>query len=486
MAALRGLPPGEVGTTRFRPPFVPLPFGTIAAEDAGGKPPKDRGELLQGFVGSERVLGRIPDKRLRETAEECFHCLGWKMQQVGRLTTDRKTVYDALEEARDRSSADLDVLRDHLQAAGLLIDLGRRQYKLVHQLIQEYAAAAYLLNTGQTAAKIPELARDEFWRETCIAALWLDKALHTADYLLSIMGDPHIDLRVRVAAATILCEVGERRNVRGIDAFGTYFFSFNCLPTLPGDRPNPFRDPRVRRAFALAVDKQTLIDRVTRLGERVASTLVPHDSILGYPRVDGLGYDPARARAELKAAGWEDRDGDGVVENEAGVRFPTVDILYSSSNPRYQNLALAMRDMWKRELRVAAECRSKDPKLYKDDLKRGNFMIARGGWYGDYGDPMTWLDLQQSQNGNNDRGYANAEFDRRLAEADAELDPATRLTRLAELEHWLFNEEVPLLPMCTYVTVYGYDPTRTMGITEHPRLPQDLSVIGPRHREAEP
>ncbi len=279
---------------------------------------------------------------------------------------------------------------------------------------------------------------------------------------------------------------GERRNVRGFDAFGTDFFSFNCRPTLPGDRPNPFRDPRVRRAFALAVDKQTLIDRVTRLGERVASTLVPHDSILGYPRVDGLGYDPARARAELKAAGWEDRDGDGVVENEAGVRFPTVDILYSSSNPRYQNLALAMRDMWKRELRVAAECRSKDPKLYKDDLKRGNFMIARGGWYGDYGDPMTWLDLQQSQNGNNDRGYANAEFDRRLAEADAELDPATRLTRLAELEHWLFNEEVPLLPICTYVTVYGYDPTRTMGITEHPRLPQDLSVIGPRHREAEP
>jgi oligopeptide transport system substrate-binding protein len=277
---------------------------------------------------------------------------------------------------------------------------------------------------------------------------------------------------------------GERRDVRGFDAFGTDFFSFNCRATLPGERANPFHDARVRRAFALAVDKQALIDRVTRLGERVASTLVPPGSIPGYPRIEGLGYDPARARDELKAAGWEDRNGDGVVENAAGEKFPTVDILYSTASPRYQNLALAMRDMWKRELRVAAECRGKDSKLYKEDLKKGNFMIARGGWYGDYGDPMTWLDLQQSQNGNNDRGYANAEFDRRLADAGTEPDPAKRLARLAELERWLFTEEVPLMPLCNYVTVYMYDPAKTGGMSEHPRLEQDLSILGPRGTHA--
>ena len=277
---------------------------------------------------------------------------------------------------------------------------------------------------------------------------------------------------------------GERRNVRGFNAFGTDFFSFNCRPALPGDRANPFHDARVRRAFALAVDKQTLVDRVTRLGERVASTLVPHDSIPGYPRVDGLGYDPERARAELKAAGWEDRNGDGIVEDANGVKFPTVDILYSTSSPRYQNLALAMRDMWKRELRVAAECRGKDSKLYKEDLKKGNFMIARGGWYGDYGDPTTWLDLQLSDNGNNDRGYANPEFDRMLAEANAETDPARRLELLAECERWLFTVEVPMLPLCNYVSVYGYDPVETAGMTDHPRLEQDLSTLGPRERRA--
>jgi oligopeptide transport system substrate-binding protein len=270
---------------------------------------------------------------------------------------------------------------------------------------------------------------------------------------------------------------GERRDARGFNAFGTDFFSFNCRPALSGGKANPFHDARVRRAFALAVDKQQLVERVTRLGERVTGTLVPPDSIPGYPRVEGLGYDPVRARAELKAAGYEDRDGDGIVEDARGERFPTVDILYSTASPRYQNLALAMRDMWKRELRVAAECRGKDSKLYKEDLKKGHFMIARGGWYGDYGDPTTWLDLQRRGNGNNDRGYESDEFERRMDEAGADADPAARLVRLAAIERWLFTEELPMLPICNYVTVYMYDPSRLGGISEHPRLEQDLSIL---------
>ncbi len=95
---------------------------------------------------------------------------------------------------------------------------------------------------------------------------------------------------------------GERRDVRAFDAFGTDFFSFNCRPTLAGGKPNPFHDARVRRAFALAVNKDELIERVTRLGERVASTLVPPGSIPDYPVVTGLGFDTARARRTCR--GW--------------------------------------------------------------------------------------------------------------------------------------------------------------------------------------
>ncbi len=270
---------------------------------------------------------------------------------------------------------------------------------------------------------------------------------------------------------------GERRDIRALHAYGTDFFSFNCRPNTPSGAPNPFAQVGVRRAFAMAADKQALIDRVTRLGERVATTLVPPGSIQGYPLVEGLPFDTKEARAELARAGWVDRDNDGFVDDASGKRFPTVDLLYSTASPRYQNLALALRDMWRRELGVPVEVRGKDAKLYKEDVKKGNFSIARGGWYGDYGDPSTFLELQRSTDGNNDRGYKNPEFDAMLDAAQSEPDPARRLERLAECERFLFAQEVPLLPICSYVTVYMYDPSRLRGIREHPRLEQHFDEL---------
>ncbi|MCA9285661.1 MAG: peptide ABC transporter substrate-binding protein [Phycisphaerales bacterium] len=271
---------------------------------------------------------------------------------------------------------------------------------------------------------------------------------------------------------------GERRDIRALNAFGTDFYSFNCRPTLSDGRPNPFADPRVRRAFALAVDKETLVGSVTRLNERVSGSLVPPGSIPGYEPPKGLPFDPNRARAELAGAGWLDRDQDGFLEQPDGTRFPTVDLLYSTGSPRYRDLSLALRDMWRRQLGVEVELRAKEGRFYKDDLRNGNFMIARGGWYGDYGDPTTFLDLSRTADGNNDRGYSSPVYDGMLDAAERETDPERRLALLADAERLLVEEELPILPLCTYVTIYMYDPVRVMGLTEHPRLEQRLGRIG--------
>ncbi len=268
-----------------------------------------------------------------------------------------------------------------------------------------------------------------------------------------------------------------RRDVHAIPAFGTDFFSFNCRPTLPGDRTNPFADPRVRRAFAMAVDRQLLVDRVTRLHEPVSNVLVPRGSIEGYESPKGLPFDPARAREELAAAGWSDFNGDGFVEDAAGRPFPTVDILTSSTSPRYRDLSLALRDLWRTHLGVQSEIRSKDSKLYKEDLKVGNFMVARGGWYGDYHDPTTWLELSRTGDGNNDRGYSNPKYDALLAAAANEADPDRRMRILADAERLLCEEDLPILPLCTFVTLYLYDPEKVSGLSHHPGLDQYLGRV---------
>lgn len=276
---------------------------------------------------------------------------------------------------------------------------------------------------------------------------------------------------------------GERRTIHAFDAFGTDFFSFNCRPTLVDGRPNPFADPRVRRAFVRAVDRDLIVEKVTRLHERTSGSLTPAGSIPGYTAPTGITFDPARAAAELAEAGWSDRDGDGLVEDESGRVFPTIDLLYSSGNPRFEDLSLALRDMWQRALSVPIEVRSNDAKFYKDDLKSGNFMIARGGWYGDFGDPMAYLMLSRTGDGNNDRGYSNPAFDAMLDEAEAEVDPAQRLALLAEAERFLMEEESPFIPLCTYKTLYMYEPGVLKGLTRHPRLEQYFGRL--RRAEAE-
>jgi oligopeptide transport system substrate-binding protein len=275
---------------------------------------------------------------------------------------------------------------------------------------------------------------------------------------------------------------GERRDIHVIPAFGTDFYSFNCRPELAGGRANPFADARVRRAFVLSTDKRAIVEQVTRLHEPVLTALIPPGSIAGYRSPAGMPYDPARARAELAAAGWSDRDGDGVVESNRGEAFPVVDLLYSTNTPRYKNISLALRDMWQRELGVRVELRGKENKFFKEDLKNGNFMIGRGGWYGDYGDPTTYLDMCRTGNGNNDRGYSNAAVDDLLDRASGEPDPQRRLDLLADAESIIVDEDVPMLVLCQYVQVYMYEPDRLTGLSRHPRLTQYLARLKVRDR----
>jgi oligopeptide transport system substrate-binding protein len=104
-------------------------------------------------------------------------------------------------------------------------------------------------------------------------------------------------------------------------------------------------------------------------------------------------------------------------------------------------------------------------------------MIARGGWYGDYGDPTTFLGLYRTGDGNNDRKYECPEFDALLDRAAAELDPAKRLAILTEAERMIVERDAPVIPICHYVTVYMYDPARLTGLSRHPRLEQYLGRL---------
>jgi peptide/nickel transport system substrate-binding protein len=85
------------------------------------------------------------------------------------------------------------------------------------------------------------------------------------------------------------------------------------------ERRKPFDDVRVRRAFTMAIDRQAIIDGVLYGYGEIANATVPPFFWQYDPEAGAdLKYDPEAAKALLAEAGWIDRNGDGIVENEQG------------------------------------------------------------------------------------------------------------------------------------------------------------------------
>ncbi|MCC6677139.1 MAG: peptide ABC transporter substrate-binding protein [Phycisphaerales bacterium] len=255
-----------------------------------------------------------------------------------------------------------------------------------------------------------------------------------------------------------------RNDIHAVPAFGTYFYNFNCAPTLPDGRANPFHDPRIRRAFALAIDKRAITEQIRRIGEPTSTTLIPPGSIGGYPSPPGLASDPEMARALLAESGYP-----------GGRGFITVEILYNADGG-HDLIAQSVARDWQQELGVQVVLAQKELKVFREDLKTHNFIVSKGAWFGDYGDPVTFLDINRTADGNNDRVYSNPEYDALLDRARDELDPAARLSLLSRAEGLMLRDAC-LVPLFQYANVYQFDAHQFTGLSPHPRGDQCIYLI---------
>ena len=262
-----------------------------------------------------------------------------------------------------------------------------------------------------------------------------------------------------------LSRAGKRHDIHPVPSFGTYYLDLNSRPKLNDGRPNPLRDPRVRRALARAVNKQELVDNVVRLGNPPSSTFIPPNQIPGYKSPRGLTYDPEAARRELAEAGYP-----------GGQGMPTIEFLYNTGSDQ-EGRVQAVARMWERELGIKVQLLGKETKTFAQDKSERRFMASRAGWFGDYMYPTTFLDLLQSRNGQNSGGFNDPHYDGLLAKASDTNDPAERLRILSEAERYIVEEQLPVLPLYTYSIVYAYGPEVT-GVHPNPRNHFPTQLIG--------
>lgn len=149
-----------------------------------------------------------------------------------------------------------------------------------------------------------------------------------------------------------------------------------------------------------------------------------------------------------------------------------VNYLYSEGELN-EAIAIELQSMWRRELGVNVQLLRQEWKVYLRSMSTLDYDIARSSWVGDYPDPNTFLDMFVTGGGNNRTGWSDPRYDRLIAEAAAETDPARRFAILREAEKILVCEEMPVCPLYFYVGIQLYDADKLGGISgnvldEHP------------------
>ncbi|PKM85249.1 MAG: peptide ABC transporter substrate-binding protein [Firmicutes bacterium HGW-Firmicutes-11] len=233
------------------------------------------------------------------------------------------------------------------------------------------------------------------------------------------------------------------------DYIGTYYVSYQT-------KMAPFDDPRVREAFSLAIDRNYIVEQITRAGQVVAGGYVPsgiYDA--GGPGTDfrAVGGDyysmskddyaanTERARELLAEAGFPGGEG-----------FPIVEYIYNT-NDGHKAVGEALQNMWQQELGVQVTLTNQDWAVFLETRKNGDYMIARNGWIADYNDPISFLDMWVTGGGNNDAQYENPAYDSLIKTAKTSSDPAVRMKAMHDAEDILMGESV-VAPIYYYTVPY--------------------------------
>ena len=214
---------------------------------------------------------------------------------------------------------------------------------------------------------------------------------------------------------------------------GSYFYRFNV------NKP-PLDDARVRRALAMSIDRQKIVDAVTKGGQLPAYNFTPPDTG-GFTAKAQLSFNPQAAKQLLAEAGYAD-----------GKDFPALEILYNT-HEGHRKIAVALQQMWKQALGIDVTLYNQDWKSYLDTVNNMDYQIARGGWIGDYVDPNTFLDMFVTDGGNNRTGFSSSVYDRLIEEAAATQDKQQRF-RLFQQAEKILVDEAPIMPIYTYTRLY--------------------------------
>jgi oligopeptide transport system substrate-binding protein len=285
-----------------------------------------------------------------------------------------------------------------------------------------------------------------------VDALPIENSITAYNFYASHVADLILDKGL--TPSSLIPDLKIRPDFHAAPFLGTYFIRFNVTR-------KPFNDVRVRQAFAMVIDRNRIVEKITQAGEPPAYSFTPPGTAGGYQPPKMFGRNIQKARELMAAAGYPDGRG-----------FPSVAYLYDNKKLN-EDIAVEIQNMLADGLGVHVDLQKQEWKVYLNSLSQFDYDFARSSWVGDYNDPNTFVDCFVTGSGNNRTGWSNKEYDGLIAAAAQEPDTTKRLQILYHAEEILLNQATPICPLYFYVGIQIFDGEKFGGIDpnlldEHP------------------
>jgi len=202
----------------------------------------------------------------------------------------------------------------------------------------------------------------------------------------------------------------------------------------------PFNNKEVRKAFSLAIDKSIFEKVLYNTVIKTESWIPP--GLIGSIHDNKPRYNKEIANKILDQNGFKDRS-----------KFPTVKFLFpESGNNRI--IAEILQTMWIENLDIQVDIRGLEWKIYLITLDLDRPHMFRAGWAADYPDPHNFMNIFTCNGGNNETGWCDSAYDKKIDKASYETSEEKRKEMYIDAQEKLIYDQNTIIPLFISNQIY--------------------------------
>jgi oligopeptide transport system substrate-binding protein len=222
----------------------------------------------------------------------------------------------------------------------------------------------------------------------------------------------------------------------------TYYIGFN-------NELDPLTNVHLRRAFSYGVDRQSLVDNVTK-GGQIPARWFARPGLTAAPTLEtnpdlGISFDSDMAQSELAEAL-------GDLGLASAADLPTITLAYNDT-AGHAAIVQALQQMWTDNLGITVQLSAMDSTTYFSTINADAPTLFRSGWCQDYPDANNFdYDVMRSTSDQNTGNYNNPDFDALVDQARVETDTDVRHDLYVQAEDLMIVQDAAMIPIYWYTT----------------------------------